>query len=106
VSFLLKVLKDLTVVSSLCFSSEQVSVRVPVQFQHSNGNGAEHTIKDVEQKLMEICANTKDGVTPETPKLFTSLVYTMKTMQSNDLLSIYKKINSKEICSVNNDRVR
>lgn len=55
---------------------------------------------------MEICSQTKDGVTPETPKMFTSLVYIMKAMKSEDLVSVYKKIQKNEICPSNNKRVR
>ena len=55
---------------------------------------------------MEICESTKSGVQPETPRLFTSLVYTMKTMEAADMGVVYQKVMSGAICSENKERVK
>jgi hypothetical protein len=93
------------VFKKLLISTEMISMRAPLSFQQTDGN-SDTTRKDIERKLMEICDSTMNGVTEETPNLFSSLVYTMKSMSANDMLSVLQKIQNKEICPSNNERVR
>lgn len=82
-----------------------VSIRAPLQFQHSSIVNNDDNRKDVEKKLVEICDTTLNGVTTETPKLFTSLVLSMKNIGSKDMDIVYKKIKDQSICAANNNRV-
>jgi len=79
---------------------------VPMQFQHSSGTNTNSMKKDVENKLMDICVSTMNGVAPETPSLFKSLATSMKSMTAAGLSAIHQKIKSKDICPDNNARVR
>jgi len=63
-------------------------------------------MKDLENQLEEVCKTTKNGVKPDTPKLFTSLIYTMKKMEASEISTVFQKIKSNKICKDNNDRVR
>lgn len=88
-----------------CIIPGPVNIRAPVVFQHSFGASGDNNRKDVERKLMDICDTTVNGVTPETPKIFSALVQSMKSISSKDLDLIYKKIQSNDICPTNNKRV-
>ncbi|KAL4235950.1 hypothetical protein ACF0H5_004338 [Mactra antiquata] len=57
--------------------------------------------KDLTRKLLEICEKTKAGVRPETPKLFTDLVFIMKTADATAIDGIYKMLKEEKICSDN-----
>ena len=82
------------------------NIRTPLVFQHSLGAGADSNMKDVERKLMDICDNTVNGVTPDTPKMFSALVFSMKAISNRDMDVINKKIQSQDICPSNNMRVQ
>ena len=62
--------------------------------------------KDITRKLMEICERTKAGVRPETPKLFTDLVYLMKSADIDTLSDINKMLKENKLCSDNLFRTR
>ncbi|XP_052777718.1 uncharacterized protein LOC128215025 [Mya arenaria] len=81
-----------------------VQSRTSLKFEHSNGNGLS-AMGDIENKLTTICDVTSNGVTPETPKMFTSLVLSMKSMSAMDMNVVYKKIKTLKLCSSNNKRV-
>ena len=65
-----------------------------------------NTRGQLEGKLMEVCRSTSSGVTSETPRLFTDLVYTMKTMEDTEMEAVFQKVRSGDICPNNNERVR
>ena len=93
---------------SVCFYfSAPVVQRVPLSFEHAyDADRAAKNRKDLQRSLMEICESTKSGVQPETPRLFTALVYTMKTMEAADMGVVYQKVMSGAICSENQERVK
>lgn len=87
--------------------SAPIVARVPLTFEHAyDADRAAKTRKDLERNLMEICETTKSGVRPETPRLFTSLVQTLKTMEAAEMAAVYQKVKSGSICSDNNKRVQ
>ena len=89
------------------YFSAPVVQRVPLTFEHAyDADRAAKNRKDLQRSLMEICESTKSGVQPETPRLFTSLVYTMKTMEAADMGVIYQKVKSGAICPENQERVK
>ena len=81
--------------------------RVPLSFQHAyDADRAAKNTKDLERSLMEICESTKSGVRPETPRLFASLVYIMKTMEAAEMAVLYQKVNNGAVCSENQVHVK
>ena len=89
------------------YFSAPVVQRVPLRFEHAyDADRAAKNRNDLQRSLMEICESTKSGVQPETPRLFTSLVYTMKTMEAADMGVIYQKVKSGAICPENKERVK
>lgn len=84
-----------------------VLATVPLSFQHAyDADRAAKNRKDLERNLMEICESTKSGVRPETPRLFTNLVYTIKTMEATEMAVVYQKVKNGAICSDNQERVK
>lgn len=78
--------------------------RSSLKFEHSTGSGL-GAIAEIENQLSAICDTTSNGVTPETPRMFTSLVLAMKKASSADMYALYKKIKGQQICPSNNKRV-
>lgn len=57
-------------------------------------------------KLTELCTTTKDGITPQTPRLFTELVHILKELNSQDLTDVYEQSQMESFCIDNNERVK
>lgn len=62
--------------------------------------------KNIEKQLVNICAQTKGDVRPETPRLFSDLVYIMRSADSQTLKDVYTNVQSGALCSDNNQKVR
>ena len=87
--------------------SVPIASRTSLKFDHAyNANQRANDVEELKSTLMDICASTTDGVTSETPRLFTNLVQNMKSLEASDLAKVFQKIKSKAICSKNNQRVR
>ena len=85
--------------------SVKAKLRAPLVYRHSF-DASDNSRKDVERKLIDICDNTVNGVTPDTPKMFSALVSAMKSISSKDMDVINKKIQSHDICPSNNNRIQ
>ena len=84
--------------------SATVQTRATLQFQQSSTSSISG-IQDLENQLMTICSQTVNGVTMETPKLFTSVVLTMRSLTATDMGALYKRIKNQSVCPENNARV-
>ena len=89
------------------WSTASVLKRTSLKFEHiSNKDQETKTRKELEKKLLEICEGTKTGVSSETPRLFSDLVYIVRMVDSRTLSDTYKRIQDGAVCSENKDRVR
>ena len=78
-----------------------------MKFEHAdNGDMEEKTRKELERKLLEICEGTKMGVNSDTPKLFSDLVYIVRSVDAATLQDSYERIQNGAVCSENKERVR
>lgn len=57
-------------------------------------------------KLSEICTTTKDGITAETPRLFSELVHALKELSASDLSDVYQQSQMDSFCIDNSERVK
>ena len=70
-----------------------------MKFEHANGIDTENQIrKDITRKLVETCEQTKSGLRPESPRLFTDLVYMMRSADKNTLSDVYRTLNEGSLC--------
>ena len=78
-----------------------------MNFEHNfDVTSSTKTLKNIEKQLVSICTQTKGDVRPETPRLFSDLVYIMRAADSQTLRDIYKQIQGGSLCSDNNQKVR
>lgn len=78
-----------------------------MNFEHySDAASSMKTRKDIERQLVNICIQTKEDIRPETPRLFSDLVYIMRAADSQTLNDVYSNIQSGTLCSDNNQKVR
>ena len=78
-----------------------------MNFEHNfDVTSSTKTLKHIEKQLVSICAQTKGDVRPETPRLFSDLVYIMRAADSQTLRDVYKHIQGGSLCSDNNQKVR
>ena len=81
--------------------------RLPLTFEHVyDADQVMRTRNDVENKLMDACRVLKEDIRPETPKLFTELVYLLKSVDVSTLRTIYQKLQDKSLCAENNKCVK
>ena len=80
--------------------------KVSLKFQHNRDEEGTRSKRDITRKLMEVCEKTKSGVKPETPKMFTELVYMVRAADSDSLNDIYAMLEKGTICKDNNERTR
>ncbi|VDI44444.1 Hypothetical predicted protein [Mytilus galloprovincialis] len=76
--------------------------RTTLAFEHAfdNTNSA-NAQKEVLNKLTEFCELSKDTVKVSTAKQFTELVRLMKTLDSDSMESVHKKVHSGKVCPKN-----
>ena len=75
-------------------------------FEHAHAASRQTTMKaELQQKLMSVCENTRSGVQADTPRLFMDIVHTIKSTDADDLIDLYRKVKSGEICADNKQRV-
>ncbi|XP_056021701.1 uncharacterized protein LOC130054813 [Ostrea edulis] len=88
-------------------SARSVSRKTDMNFEHySDAASNMKTRKDIERQLVNICIQTKEDIRPETPRLFSDLVYIMRAADSQTLNDVYSNIQSGTLCSDNNQKVR
>ena len=88
-------------------ATASVLKRTSLKFEHTASENQEtKTRKELERKLLEVCEGTKSGVSSETPRLFSDLVYLVRMVDSRTLSETYKRIQEGAVCSENKDRVR
>ncbi|XP_052061384.1 apolipophorins-like [Mytilus californianus] len=87
--------------------TDSVTKRESMLYHHYNTEIKTSNKKDVAiKKLTELCTSTKDGITAETPKLFSELVYALKELNSNDLTEVYEQSQIDSFCIDNSERVK
>ncbi|KAJ8307373.1 hypothetical protein KUTeg_015457 [Tegillarca granosa] len=88
-------------------SPPMVSSRAKLMFEHANDiANMERSRTDTESKLREICQSTSTDIRPDTPKLFSDLVYLMKSLDADLLKQVYQQVKSTTFCSENQSRLR
>ncbi|XP_076095776.1 uncharacterized protein LOC143066849 [Mytilus galloprovincialis] len=76
--------------------------RTTLAFEHAfdNTNSA-NAQKEVVNKLKEFCELSRDALKVSTAKQFTELVRLMKTLDSDSMESVHKKVHSGKVCPKN-----
>ncbi|XP_062611985.1 uncharacterized protein LOC134273791, partial [Saccostrea cucullata] len=88
-------------------AARSVSRKTDMNFEHHYDVARNmKTRKDIERQLVNICAQTTEDVRPETPRLFSDLVYIMRAADSQTLKDVYSNVQSGSLCSNNNQKVR
>ncbi|XP_052775371.1 uncharacterized protein LOC128213563 isoform X2 [Mya arenaria] len=83
-------------------SPAPIRERVSLKFEHEDHIESEgRSRKEITRKLMEICEKTKAGVRPETPRLFTDLVYLVKMADKDTLTDVYRTLSGDALCPDN-----
>ncbi|XP_067677413.1 uncharacterized protein [Haliotis asinina] len=76
-------------------------------FEHAYGQGNKvQLMRDAESKLQEICQSTHSDIRPDTPRLYSELVYIIKNLHFDDIKSIYEQVKSGSTCTDNKERVK
>ncbi|KAL3871442.1 hypothetical protein ACJMK2_039441 [Sinanodonta woodiana] len=87
-------------------SQRPVDTRATLLFEHVNDvSSSDQSRKEVEGRLVDICLNTKSGIQPETPRLFASLVYSLRKLDATSINQLYQEIQKGSICSDNKERL-
>lgn len=102
------------VLQRLNFKSERSGVttrpdligsRTGLIYEHVYGNGQRaEPRREAENKLQEICRDTREDVRPDTPRLFSELVYIIRNMDVTTLNGVYNQVKRGSLCSDNNER--
>ncbi|VDI44373.1 Hypothetical predicted protein [Mytilus galloprovincialis] len=86
------------------FSRESMSTekRTTLAFEHAfDKTNSANAQKEVVNNLKEFCELSKDAVKVSTAKQFTELVRLMKTLDSDSMESVHKKVHSGKVCPKN-----
>ncbi|XP_067679783.1 uncharacterized protein [Haliotis asinina] len=102
------------VLQRLNFKSERYGVttrpdligsRTGLIYEHVYGNGQRaEPRREAENKLQQICRDTTQDIRPDTPRLFSELVYILRNMDVSTLRSVYSQVKRGSLCSDNNER--
>ncbi|GFS05085.1 apolipophorin long isoform [Elysia marginata] len=72
-------------------------------FDHSASRlSASQARQQVEQKLKEVCESTSYDVRPESPRLFSELVYALKALDKQTMDEVFRQLKTKTLCPSNN----
>ncbi len=86
---------------------DMILTRTGMNYEHVYGNGERaEPRKDAENKLEEICRDTREDIRPDSPRLFSELVYIVKNMDAAALREIYSQLKRGSLCSQNNERTK
>jgi hypothetical protein len=76
-------------------------------FEHANGERPDaDSYGNVQNKLSEICQSTQKDIRPETPRIFSDLVYLLRKLDADSMERIYRQISANTMCPNNHYRVR
>ncbi|XP_071116773.1 uncharacterized protein [Haliotis cracherodii] len=93
--------------SGVTTRQDYIRNRAGVVFEHAYGPGnKDQPMRDAESKLREICQNTREDIRPDTPRLFSELVYIIKNLDVDNLRSVYQQVKSGATCTDNSERVK
>ncbi|GFS10552.1 microsomal triglyceride transfer protein large subunit [Elysia marginata] len=82
---------------------DTISSRDSLLFDHSASRpSASQARQQVEQKLKEICESTSYAVRPESPRLFSELVYALKALDKLTMDEVFRQLKTKTLCPSNN----
>ena len=72
-----------------------------------------YTIRDsseararAESLLSTLCDATMNGIQIEVPRVFSQLVGAVQKLDRADIRDIYRQLQNRQICSMNNDRTK
>ncbi|CAL4059964.1 unnamed protein product, partial [Meganyctiphanes norvegica] len=71
-------------------------------FQDSENDAAIMERQNTEQLLSTLCTELKNHITPRATMIYPRLVTSMKKLNKDDLLQLYKQVHSGTICSEHN----
>ncbi|XP_069127420.1 uncharacterized protein [Argopecten irradians] len=104
-----EVTQKLVFVSSESRSVSQVDVnrRESILFDHEGGErGTTVNYQSALAKLTELCTSTQSDIRPDTPRLFSELVYELKKLDSMSLNSVFREVSDSSFCPGNSERVK
>ncbi|CAH1244201.1 CTD-3088G3.8 [Branchiostoma lanceolatum] len=78
-------------------------IRSDLRFQHDSDDSQSASGR-VEQTLRDLCAQTAEGVRPETPALFSRLVYQMRDMNVQEMRSVIARAEG--ICNSDPEKMK
>lgn len=81
--------------------------REKLTFEHTGGEDMKTTdYQGAVDKLQELCTSTQEGIRPETPQMFSELVYLMKKLDALSLDSVYRQVTAASFCPNNAERTK
>lgn len=84
-----------------------VTRREKLTFEHTGGEDMKTTdYQGAVDKLQELCTSTQEGIRPETPQMFSELVYLMKKLDALSLDSVYRQVTAASFCPNNAERTK
>ncbi|XP_067677415.1 uncharacterized protein [Haliotis asinina] len=93
--------------SGVTTRQDHILHRSGITFEHAYDRGNKvQPMRDAENKLRQLCQNTHSDIRPDTPRLFSELVYIIKNLRFDDIKSIYELAKTGSICTDNSERVR
>ncbi|GFS01680.1 apolipophorin [Elysia marginata] len=88
---------------SVVSKKDTISSTDSLLFDHSASRpSASQARQQVEQKLKEICESTSYDVRPESPRLFSELVYALKALDKQTMDEMFRQLKTKTLCPSNN----
>ncbi|RUS87830.1 hypothetical protein EGW08_004429 [Elysia chlorotica] len=82
---------------------DTISSRDSLLFDHfASRPSVEQARRLTEENLKEICESTSYDVRPETPRLFSELVYALKALDKQTMEEIFGQLKTKSLCPSNN----
>ncbi|KAL5015760.1 hypothetical protein ScPMuIL_005349 [Solemya velum] len=86
---------------------EPVELEGTMEFEHTLGEKEpERNRREAERILRELCESTVSDVRPETPQIFSELVYILKKMDTYSMRYIYNQVQSETFCPSNARRTK
>ncbi|KAL8574776.1 hypothetical protein ACOMHN_035319 [Nucella lapillus] len=81
---------------------QPVSQRVSLMFEHANKEEITRKAQqEAEEVLRQLCRDTQTDIRPDTPRLFSSLVSTMRRVDTSGLKALYAQLEQNTLCANN-----
>ncbi|XP_067140166.1 apolipophorins-like [Centruroides vittatus] len=80
------------------FTPYEINERTYLLYSHQPETFSNFAYEEALRILRSLCSEISEAINPETPKLFSRLVQTLRNVQPSELEDIYEKLERGEIC--------